>query len=274
MTSISPVSRTELNQRRKSLRSQRRTRFFQTSWRNFAVTGLAAGAMWVATLPAWVIRQPEQVTIKGNRFISAQTIRTLLPIPYPQSLLKLQPQPIADALKTKAPIAEAVVDRQLFPPGLTVTIQERVPVAISTSAKGNSAGLLDADGYLIPAESYTALNQNFKQPILRVTGNPERYRPSWASFYQNLSRSPVKIQEVNWDDPTNLILKTELGTVRVGSYNANFPKQLKALDQMRGLSSRMNLSQVSYIDLTNPKSPRLQMNQMNQTKSPVKLSTP
>jgi cell division protein FtsQ len=270
MTSISPVSQSELKQRRKSLRNQRRTRFFQTSWRNFAVTGLAAGAMWVASLPAWVIRQPEQVTIKGNQFISAQTIRTLLPIAYPQSLLKLQPQPIADALKAKAPIAEAIVDRQLFPPGLTVTIQERVPVAIAASAKGNT-GLLDADGNLIPVESYTALNQTFKQPILRVTGNPNRYRSSWTGFYRNLSRSPVKIQEVNWEDPTNLMLKTELGNVRFGSYNANFPNQLKALDQMRGISNRMNMSQIAYIDLTNPKSPRIQMNPM---KSPVKLSTP
>lgn len=276
MTSIAPVSRNDLNQRRKTLRHQRRTRFVQSSWRSMAVTGLAVGAMWVATLPAWVIRQPEQVTIEGNQLISAQTIRTLLPITYPQSLLKIQPQPIADALKTKTAIADATVDRQLFPPGLVVKIQERIPVAVavssgSTNPQENQTRLLDAEGQLIPLDTYTALNQNFKLPMLRVMGKPERYQASWFSLYQGISRCPVKVLEVNWEDLGNLILKTELGVVHFGAYSSNFPNQLKALDQMRRLPSRMNPSQISYIDLRNPNSPRIQMNPIQ---TPVKLGTP
>lgn len=269
MTSIAPVSHNDLNQRRKTLRRQRRTRFFQSSWRRIAVVGLAASAMWAATLPAWVIRKPEQVTIEGNRFLSAQTIRTLLPIAYPQSLLKVQPQPIAEALKTKSAIANATVDRQLFPPGLVVKIQERIPVALTA---GSTAQLLDAEGKLIPVETYTALNQNFKLPTLRVTGNPDRYQASWASLYDSISRNPVKVSEVNWEDLGNLILKTELGIVHFGPYNsAIFPSQLKALDQIRQLPTRMNSAQISYIDLRNPSSPRVQMNSVQ---TPVKLSTP
>jgi cell division protein FtsQ len=293
MTSIAPVSQTELTQRRQKLRRQRRVRFFQASWRSLAVAGLAGGAVWAATLPAWVIRKPEQVTIKGNQFISAQTIRTLLPIAYPQSLLKIQPQAIVDALKLKAPISEATVDRQLFPPGLTVRIHERNPVAIaqpslsgvSVSATKSSPlsanavqtnltqpGLLDENGIWTPLETYTSLNQSFKLPTLKVTGRLSHYRPYWATLYQMLSRSPVKVSEINWDDPNNLILKTELGFVHFGAYGSSFANQLKALDQMRRLPSHVNPSQVSYIDLRNPDSPFIQMN-LNPSKTPVKLGT-
>ncbi|PSB21664.1 cell division protein FtsQ [Phormidesmis priestleyi ULC007] len=296
MTSIAPISQTELTQRRQKLRRQRRVRFFQTSWRSLAVTGLAGGAVWVATLPAWVIRKPEQVTIKGNQFISAQTIRTLLPIAYPQSLLKIQPQALADALKSKAPISEATVDRQLFPPGLTVRVRERNPVAIAqpssrvsissppTASKGGQpaqasdlqanptqSGLLDENGIWTSLETYTALNQSFKLPTLKVTGNLSQYRPNWTTLYQMLSRSPVKVSEINWEDPNNLILKTEIGSVHFGMYGSNFANQLKALDQMRRLPNHVNPSQLSYIDLRNPDSPFLQM---NPSKTPVKLSTP
>jgi cell division protein FtsQ len=273
MTSVDPVSRNDLNQRRKTLRQKRRTRFFQSSWRKVAVVSLAATTLWVATLPAWVIRKPEQVTIEGNQFLSEQTIRTLLPIAYPQSLLKIQPQPIAEALKTKPAIANASVDRQLFPPGLVVKIQERIPVAVAagSTADASQAKLLDAEGKLIPLETYTALNQNFKPPSLRVMGNPERYRASWSGLYSDISRSPVKVLEVNWENLGNLILKTELGSVHFGAYGANFPQQLRVLDQMRRLPTRMNLNQISYIDLRNPSSPRLQMNSVQ---TPVKLSTP
>ncbi len=294
MTSIAPVSKTELTQRRQKLRRQRRVRFLQASWRSLAVAGLAGGAVWAATLPAWVIRKPEQVTIKGNQFISAQTIRTLLPIAYPQSLLKIQPQAIVDALKLKAPISEATVDRQLFPPGLTVRIQERNPVAIaqpsssgvSVSATKNSPlsvnavqanltqpGLLDENGIWTPLETYTSLNQSFKLPTLKIMGRLSYYRPYWATLYQMLSRSPVKVSEINWDDPNNLILKTDLGFVHFGAYSSSFANQLKALDQMRKLPSHVNPSQVSYIDLRNPDSPFIQMN-LNPSKTPVKLGTP
>jgi cell division protein FtsQ len=278
MTSIAPVSQTELSQRRQKLRRQRRVRFFQASWRSLAVFGLAAGTVWAATLPAWVIRKPEQVTVKGNQFISAEAIRILLPIAYPQSLLKIQPQAVSDALKAKAPIAEATVDRQLFPPSLTVRIQERTPVAVALPQAGISKttdqsqpGLLDESGIWIPLESYTSLNQSLKLPTLKVTGKLDQYRASWSQLYQSINRSSVKVLEVNLEDPTNLILKTELGFVHFGTYGANFTDQLKALDRLRRLSTRVNPNQIAYIDLRNPESPFVQM---ITTKSPVKLSTP
>jgi cell division protein FtsQ len=281
MTSIAPVSQTELSQRRQKLRRQRRVRFFQASWRSFAVFGLAASTVWAATLPAWVIRKPEQVTIKGNQFISAQTIRTLLPIAYPQSLLKIQPQAVSNALKAKAPIADATVDRQLFPPSLTVRIQERTPVAIALpqpvlaktqpDSEQNQSGLLDENGIWIPLESYTSLNQSLKLPTLKVTGKLDQYRANWSQLYQSINSSSVKVLEVNLNDSTNLILKTELGSVHFGTYGANFTNQLKALDRLRRLPTRVNPNQIAYIDLRNPESPAVQM---ITPKTPVKLSIP
>mgnify|MGYP001771072416 FL=1 len=195
MTSIAPVSRTELSQRRQKLRRQRRTRFFQASWRNIAIASFALGALWVATSPAWVIRQPEQITIKGNRFLSKETIRTLLPIAYPQSLLKVQPQSISDALKTKVPIANATVDRQLFPPSLTVRVQERIPIAQTvSSSKASQPGLLDETGVWMPQNSYTTLNPNFKPPTLKIVGNPSTVR--FARVRSRFWKQTGKIQQI------------------------------------------------------------------------------
>ena len=129
MTGIAPVSRIELAQRRKQLRKQRRNRLLQTSWRSVVVMGLAAGMVWVIAQPNWVIRRAEQVTIEGNRFLATQTIRSILPIQYPQSLMKIQASEISQALTTKAPIAEATVERHLFPPSLVIKVREREPVA-------------------------------------------------------------------------------------------------------------------------------------------------
>jgi cell division protein FtsQ len=286
---IGSVSRTELARRRQQLRTRRRVRFVQTVWRALAVMGLAGGLAWAATQPVWLISRPEQVVIEGNQYISTQTIQSLLPIPYPQSLLRVQPELIARELQAKAPIASATVSRRLFPPGLVVQVRERFPVAISISmaatpgaevsakkgqvpvASPGKVGLLDASGHWISIETYTSLDRSIKLPALKVIGNPEQYRPYWSKLYQEVNRSPVKISEVNWQDPANLILKTELGTIYLGPYSDQFPYQLSALDRMRKLSAHSSFSQVAYIDLRNPEAPVLQM---FKSTAPVKSDTP
>ncbi|WP_245939697.1 cell division protein FtsQ/DivIB [Stenomitos frigidus] len=267
------MSQTELAQRRQKLRQRRRVKFLQASWRVVAVCGLTAGVVWAATLPTWVIRRPEQVRIEGNHFIPVRTLRSLLPIPYPQSLFRVEPQLIARELQARAPIEAVIVSRQLFPPGLIVQVKERLPVAIAVTsddrpAPGGTAkpataaksGLLDEKGMIIPLESYVSLDQSLKLPTLKVIGNPESYRSSWPKLYRELMQGPpINVSELDWRDPANLILKTELGLVYTGPYNAQFPSQLKVIDRMRRLSKHPSVSQITYIDLRNPEAPTVQM---------------
>ncbi|HEY9621204.1 MAG TPA: hypothetical protein V6C78_12580, partial [Crinalium sp.] len=72
---------------------------------------------------------------------------------------------------------------------------------------------------------------------------------------------------------SNLILITELGTVHLGPFSAQITKQLQALDQMRELPSKVPLDQILYINLRNPASPLLELNQ-SQTSSSNNASDP
>lgn len=276
MTSIASVSQTELSQRRQKLRRQRRVKSFQAIWRTLAVTGLAGGLFWVTTLPAWVIRKPEQIVIEGNRLLSSQAIRAQLPLSYPQYLLRLQPQVIAQKLELEAPIADATVTRQLLPPSLTISVKERLPVAIAQSPasadRKKSSGLIDAQGVWMPLESYTASQvAPDSLPSLKVIGMSDQYRLYWPELYRAVSHSPVKVAEIDWQDPANLILKTEQGIVHFGPYGSRFAYQLRVLDQMRELPAHLNANQIAYIDLKNPDSPAIQM---VKPKEPTKKETP
>ncbi len=303
MSGIAPVSRTELAQRRQQLRKERRNRLLQTSWRSVVVFGLAAGTVWVIAQPNWVIRRAEQVKIEGNRFLATQTIRSILPIQYPQSLMKIQASEISQALTTKAPIAETTVERHLFPPALIIKVREREPVAQiflpsnpaqAKTTKGSTGekpgdkpgdkssekssekssakpqdkpqdkstrpyGFLDENGMLLPLESYSSLTQDVKLPDLKVIGDPDLFRNQWAALYPVVRRSPVKIDTIDWQNPSNLKLKTELGLVHLGSLGRLFPSQVRALDKMRQLPNRLPPSQIDYIDLRNPGTPLIQL---------------
>ncbi|OCR02846.1 cell division protein FtsQ [Oscillatoriales cyanobacterium USR001] len=279
MASFASVSQTELGRRRNQLRRQRRLKLVQGIWQTLAVSSLAGGLLWGLSQPIWLITKPEQVKVEGNQWLSDRAVMNALPLSYPQSVWGIQPQTLAQKLESTGPIAKAKVIRHLFPPSLTIEIEERLPVAIaqpgaqSTRPQGTQAtGWIDAKGGWMSLESYTADKRSrttsigntlsgdrlqHSMPTLKVIGRFEIYRNSWPQFYSVLSRSAVKVFEVDWQNPGNLILKTELGTVHLGPYSSRMAEQLTILDKMRQLPKQLDISQIAYIDLKNPASPMI-----------------
>ncbi|NJO78221.1 MAG: FtsQ-type POTRA domain-containing protein [Cyanobacteria bacterium RM1_2_2] len=273
MTDISSISSDELTQRRRQLRRQRRARFLQTSWQIISMTGLTVGVVWLVTLPDWMLHDPSQVVIEGSKSLSPDVIRSMLPITYPQSVLALQPEALARQLEAEAPIADATVTRRMFPPGVTIHIQERHPVAVVYAAPPTAVtlpqsgglehlfitALLDDQGTWMPYEQYAALNPSQKLPALKVIGIREPDQKQWKSLYESVSRSPIKVTTIDWREPSNLILHTDLGLVHFGALSERFPKQLQVLDQMRKLPDSLETDQIAYIDLSNPDMPMLEL---------------
>ncbi len=266
MTNLQSISNRELLSRRQQLRRQRRLRLIQILWQAMAVSSLTGGLFWLINQPIWFIRQPEQINVEGNQLLSDQTVRSFLRLSYPQSLWKIQPQTLAQTLESKSQIVSASVTRQLLPPSLMIKIQERQPVAVaypslnlSQPPANQQIGWLDASGDWNLIENYTELEKSKQLPTLKVIGNVNQYQAYWSELYQALSRSPVKILQVNWQDPSNVILETEIGTVHVGPYSSKFPEQLRVIDRMRNVPQQIDKSQMMYFDLNNPSQPFLQM---------------
>ncbi len=265
MADIASVSRTDLAQRRKKLRQRRRIKIIQTIWQTIAVSALASSLLWVTVQPAWVLKNSKDIEVSGNQLLSKRAVQSLLVLSYPQSLWRIEPSKIAASLQKQPAIAHANVTRRLFPPGLIVEVKERIPIAIAQNnelkddiRKQTTLGLIDATGILMPIELYTSANA-VELPSLKVIGSVEQYRGFWTQLYQALSQSSVKITEVNCQDPTNIILKTELGKVHLGAPSPQLPDQIKVLTQMRHLPTQVNTNQIEYIDLTNPELPFLQV---------------
>ena len=319
----SSVSPNDLSQRRRSLRRQRGFNSLKGTWRLLAVGSAAVGLGWVMMQPLWVIKSPEQIRIKGINSISEETLQALIPLEYPKSLLRVKPQNLETALLEGAPINEAHVSRRLFPPGLTVQVVERQPVAIAElainsrdtaatpaeaseakpaasdgdaakesavsqeradgetspttggdaaaaangtdSSSGNSSKkrgervLMDEAGDWIPLERYTAQGQVFELPKLKVIGMRVEYRQAWSELYPIILQSPVEVLEIDWQDPSNIKLQTDLGEAHFGPYSNQFAQQLEVLDKMRELPQHKDAENVAFIDLRSPTIPRLRM---------------
>jgi cell division protein FtsQ len=266
MTSIASVSPSDLKARRKKLKRRRQLKLLQGMWRSLLVSGMAGGLAWAIAQPNWVIHQPDQIDVEGNQLLSSGVIRALLPLSYPQSLWRLQPQVLSQQIKSAAPIAEATVTRKLLPPSLTIEVKERQPVAWVVTPGDRSRreilGFLDDQGVLMPKSSYGELSQNSQLPDLQAIAIDKQYLSYWSAIYKAIQNSAVQISEIDFQNSTNLMLKTELGIVHLGQYRPNtnrLSEQLKVLAQMRELPTRVRQNQLAYIDLTNPDLPAVQL---------------
>ena len=259
MNYFASVSPGELTQRRSLLRRNRRIKQIKSVWRTLAISGLLGGLVWGATQPVWVVRESRQINVLGNQLLTTPAIQSLLKISYPQTLLEIKPEALAQQLEAQPTISDAKVTRSLFPPSLTVQVTERIPVAVALT-KNLTPGLIAADGVWIPQQSYAAPNStSFKMPKLRVSGQIEQYQPYWSQLYQAVNSLEVKVSEIDWQNSDNLILKTELGVIHLGAYSSKLSDQLRCLEEMRRLSTKVNPQDVAYIDLTNPANPFVQM---------------
>ncbi len=263
MTDLPAVSRRQLLKRRQVLKQQRRLHLGQSFWRLLALTGVTGLMIWAVGQPIWLIRSPRQIQVRGNQLLSDTLLQDLVPLDYPQSLLEIQPDTIAQQLRQRAPLLAVEVDRQLLPPGLQVTVQERVPVAVvlpDQPDNGEPAGLIDAQGAWMPLTSF-GLSPAAKQlPGLQVRGLEPQYKRYWPQVYATIHRSPVAIQSIDWSDPSNLVLATDLGVVHLGPYSPALEQQLATLDKMRNLPDHTQAAEVASIDLSKPNQPAITLN--------------
>ncbi|MEO1095493.1 MAG: FtsQ-type POTRA domain-containing protein [Cyanobacteria bacterium J06638_28] len=263
----------ELAERRRTLRRQRRVRNLQSLWRIIAVSGMAVGTLWWLTHPFGILHSSEQITVEGNELLSDAAIRALLPLNYPQPLLEVETEQLAEALQEQAPVIEVVVTRELFPPRLQVRLQERRPIALTvpTHPPSDSApsrpytpaqnpGLLDAQGFWLPQARFVEVEPQFELPALQVRGFQHQYQAQWQSLYASLVASPITVSEIDWRTPSNMILQTELGIVHLGVYTPpTFEAQLATLERLRSLATTNGAPDVEYIDLSNPQSPTVKI---------------
>lgn len=277
MSDLSHISRDQLQSRRQTLRRQRRRLIGQVLWRFLALSGLTTAIFWGTTRPIWLIQNPNQIIVGGNEMLSDKTIQDLIPLDYPQPLLKVEPEGLAEQLQNRAPIVSAKVSRQLLPPRLIIQVQERQPVAVvlpvsvtSSEAKGIDflpAGLIDAEGAWMPQSSFLLSDRSLDLPELRLQGLQTQYRQYWPQVYEKIRQSPVKVYELDWRDPSNLVLQTELGVVYLGPFTPELGQQLATLDKMRNLPEQLEDTGVAHIDLTNPSAPSISV--VNDQENPL-----
>ena len=259
-----PASPEQLKQRRRQLRQQRRVRVVKSLWRFGCMCGILTGVAWVATRRAdWTIATPEQIRIEGNQYLTDRTIRSMLAVRYPQSIVELAPASLTEQMLAHGSIASARIERGVLPPHLLVQVRDLPPVArIMQDETTESQLVVDERGRSQPISNYRDLVQQ-SLPKLRLRLPDRGDCPGWPQLYRAVRTSPVAIGIIDCRNPQNLILQSEVGKVRLGSSEeeSRLHSQIQQLDRLRNWRKYTDPLEVDYIDLGNPDAPKLQLKQ-------------
>ncbi|AFZ48249.1 Polypeptide-transport-associated domain protein FtsQ-type [Cyanobacterium stanieri PCC 7202] len=258
------ISSSQIHEHRNRLRKERARRRRIATCRFLVIFGTATAVFWWITLPQWVLESSEQINITGNELLSEQEIRSLIPLEYPQPILTLSGQDLAEQLTEKTPLRDITVTKKMLPPSVTIKVEEDPPVAMAYGPVVNEngqvtighLGFINADGIFIEKGMYENLQENpDKIPPLKMIGTPNLYLLYWEELYRLLINSPVAIEEIDWQNPNNIILTTDLGKVHLGAYTSRITEQLEVLARIIPITQQIRREDIVYIDLINPNQP-------------------
>ncbi|MFT0786355.1 cell division protein FtsQ/DivIB [Synechococcus sp. H55.10] len=266
MALLAAPTREQLLQRRRLLRRQRRSQFWQGSWR--LTSSMAVLTLLVLGLrqPYWQIRRPEQIQVEGAHWVDSTWIRAQLPLRYPLNIWQVQPAVLERALlgspARPSPIESVQVRRRLLPVGVIVQVRERQPVA--RARWGDRMGWVDRQGNWLPPDPFRPpgpSGSHSSWPELELLGWENQAPEQWARLLQALQQSEIEIQAVDWQSGEGITLHTELGKVYLGPISDRLPLQIQTLNQMRDLRRYCECTpdDILQIDLTSPSVPTLQL---------------
>ncbi|QDZ39164.1 FtsQ-type POTRA domain-containing protein [Euhalothece natronophila Z-M001] len=245
----------DIRQRRVALKRQRQLKMLQSVWRTLIVTTITGGLAWASFLPQWGLRQPEEMVIQGNEYLSSEAIYDLLAEATSEPVITLSPDKIKGTLEKQAPIKEVTVTRELYPSRLTIAVKESPPVAKTISSPTTVApleeGYIDANGRWMSQEKYQS-SEALPADVIKVIGYRAHYRLQWAKVYPKIEAMSLDVKTINWQNPANLILETELGSIHLGGNIEHLSQQLEMLAQLRNLPQEVPPNQIRHINLKNP----------------------
>lgn len=265
-----------LNHRRQILRQRRMGHFALGFWQVTATVGLLSGLILLMQQPYWQLTHADQVDIEGNEILTDEQVRSALPLQFPLSLWQIQVQTLEKQLLQEeaallntvpskgrgiqldpSPFQSVLVERHLFPPGLTIHVKERKPIA--RSLVQGIPGFVDEEGIWLPLAPYPTLTK--KLPALVLVGWEYHSPQDWAYLLKLIQASGIPVQEINWQSRNALQLVTPIGRAHLGVLSHLLSDQLKALAQLQDLKTycKCDPKDIDYIDLSSPKIPTLQL---------------
>ena len=203
----------------------------------------------------------QDIRISGSEFFSQNDVVNNSSLNFPIRLIFVETNLIEKELKQNLSLKNVSVNKELFPFGLKVHINSRIPIAYGERIIKDEKilGFIDKDGTFINKKN--ADEKNLKKLKIQVFGWKENFKKVLSDIFIALEKYEFEIVKITFSpDGFLTVEEKDLKTIFLGFKPDLINHQLQIINNLKNEFEKNSFAiKIDNIDLTNPNKPKIKM---------------
>ena len=203
----------------------------------------------------------QDVRISGSALFSQNDVVNNSSLKFPTRLIFVNTNLLEKELKQNLSLKNVSVNRELFPFGLKVHINSRIPIAYGERILNDEKilGFIDKDGFFINRQN--ADEKNWNNLKIQVFGWEERFQRTLSEIFIARENYEFEIVKINFSpDGFLTIEEKDLRTIFLGFKPNLINNQFQKINYLKNEFEKNSFSKkIDNIDLTNPDKPKIKV---------------
>ena len=203
----------------------------------------------------------QDIRISGSKLLTQNDVANISTLKFPTRLIFIQTNLLEKELKQNLSLKNVSVNRELFPFGLKVHINSRIPIAYGERILNDEKilGFIDKDGIFINKQNVDEKNLN--KLTIQVFGWKEKFKKILSEIFIAIENYELEIVKITFSSDGFLTVEEkDLKTIFLG-FNPNLINyQLQIINNLKNEFKKNSFSKkIDNIDLTNPDKPKIKV---------------
>ena len=203
----------------------------------------------------------KDIRISGSELFSQNDIVKNSSLKFPIRLILINTNFLEKELKQNLSLKNVSVNRELFPFGLKVHINSRIPIAYGERILNDEKilGFIDRDGIFINKQNVDEKNLN--RLTIQVFGWKEKFKKILSDIFIAIENYELEIVKISFSyDGFLTIEEKDLNTIFLGLRPNLINYQLQIINNLKNEFKKSSFSKkIDSIDLTNPDKPKIKV---------------
>ncbi len=203
----------------------------------------------------------QDIRISGSELFSQNDVVKNTSLKFPIRLIFVETNLLEKELKQNLSLKNVSVNRELFPYGLKVDINSRIPIAYGERILNDEKilGFIDKDGIFINKQNVD--EKKFNRLTIKVFGWKEKFKKILSKIFIAIENYELEIVKISFSyDGFLTIEEKDLNTIFLGLRPNLINYQLQIINNLKNEFKKSSFSKkIDSIDLTNPDKPKIKV---------------
>jgi len=203
----------------------------------------------------------QDIRISGSELFSQNDVVKNTSLKFPIRLIFVETNLLEKELKQNLSLKNVSVNRELFPFGLKVDINSRIPIAYGERILNDEKilGFIDKDGIFINKQNVD--EKKFNRLTIQVFGWKEKFKKILSKIFIAIENYELEIVKISFSyDGFLTIEEKDLNTIFLGLRPNLINYQLQIINNLKNEFKKSSFSKkIDSIDLTNPDKPKIKV---------------